>query len=65
LLHYLENGFQETRSPYEGFSSSGYLRANPDVAAAGVNPLEHWIYNGRFEGRSQDSLFNYNEFDFF
>lgn len=39
-----------TRS-LSGFDAAAYLRANPDVAAAGVDPLEHWQNNGRFEGR--------------
>ena len=28
-----------------------YLSANPDVAAAGVNPLDHWHEFGWTEGR--------------
>ena len=43
----------------------GFLQFNPDVAAAGLNPLEHWISHGQFEGRGQFGIFNYNEFDFF
>ncbi|AQR60878.1 phytanoyl-CoA dioxygenase [Brevundimonas sp. LM2] len=34
-----------------GFDGSAYLRANPDVAAVGEDPLEHWLKHGRAEGR--------------
>jgi len=30
----------------------GYLAANPDVAAAGINPLDHYLQFGIFEGRT-------------
>ena len=33
-------------------NSSAYLAANPDVAAADVNPLQHYLQFGAFEGRS-------------
>jgi hypothetical protein len=33
------------------FDPERYLRLNPDVAAAGVNPLEHYIQYGRAEKR--------------
>lgn len=33
------------------FDAPAYLRANPDVAAANADPLEHWIHFGRREGR--------------
>lgn len=33
------------------FDSDFYLRANPDVAASGVDPLQHYIDHGRREGR--------------
>jgi hypothetical protein len=38
-------------APAEPFDASLYLEANPDVAAAGVNPFEHYLMHGRFEGR--------------
>jgi serralysin len=34
------------------FNAQGYLLANPDVAAAGVNPLEHYVRYGAMEGRA-------------
>ncbi|MGB3673552.1 MAG: class I SAM-dependent methyltransferase [Candidatus Nanopelagicales bacterium] len=33
------------------FDSEYYLRSNPDVASAGVNPLLHYLRAGRREGR--------------
>ena len=34
------------------FDAAFYLRNNPDVANAGVDPLQHYIRRGRYEGRS-------------
>jgi hypothetical protein len=34
------------------FDTGDYLAANPDVAAAGVNPLLHYLALGIHEGRS-------------
>jgi hypothetical protein len=33
------------------FDPTMYLRANPDVAAAKIDPAAHWVKHGRFEGR--------------
>jgi serralysin len=30
----------------------GHLAANPDVAAAGMNPLDHYLMFGIYEGRT-------------
>ncbi len=35
----------------DGFDPDRYLQANPDVAQAGVDPVEHYLKFGRFEGR--------------
>ena len=37
------------------FDTQGYLAANPDVAAAGVNPLTHYLQFGIYEGRQTGS----------
>jgi hypothetical protein len=37
-------------------ASSNYLAANPDVAAAGMNPLQHYLQFGMGEGRSWGDL---------
>ena len=33
------------------FDGQFYLRANPDVAAARMDPLEHYLMFGIYEGR--------------
>jgi hypothetical protein len=35
----------------QGFDSDFYLTKYPDIAAAGVDPLEHYMLNGWLEGR--------------
>jgi hypothetical protein len=34
-----------------GFSPARYLKLNPDVAAAGVDPAKHYLEHGFQEGR--------------
>jgi GT2 family glycosyltransferase len=51
LVHYLLIGAAEGRDPHPSFKASGYLAANPDVAAAAMNPLVHYLIAGRSEGR--------------
>lgn len=41
-----------------GFSTSAYLAANPDVAAAGVDPYQHYLQYGSSEGRDPSSSFD-------
>lgn len=50
--HYLQTGAGLLHDPGPGFSTRRYLRANPDVAAAGMNPLLHYLRHGRKEGRA-------------
>jgi serralysin len=52
LVHYNMAGWQEGRDPSVGFDTTGYLAANPDVAAAQINPLLHYLLSGMQEGRS-------------
>lgn len=40
------------------FDANYYLAHNPDVAAAGIDPLMHWVQWGSHEGRSPNALFN-------
>ncbi|MGA8707259.1 MAG: hypothetical protein WB646_09750 [Steroidobacteraceae bacterium] len=42
------------------FDCGWYLAAYPDVAAAGVNPLEHYLRHGAAEGRDPGPLFSTN-----
>lgn len=49
LAAYLGAPFEHDPGP--GFSSRHYLLANPDVAAAGIHPLLHYLRYGQAEGR--------------
>lgn len=40
------------------FDSAQYLRSNPDVATAGIDPIEHYLSNGWQEGRYIGPLFD-------
>ena len=44
-------GSAELRQPSLDFDPNAYLAANPDVAAAGTEPIVHFINWGRAEGR--------------
>ena len=50
-MHYLLFGGMEGRDPSSLFDSKWYLQQNPDVRAAGVNPLLHFLRRGESEGR--------------
>ena len=51
LEHFMTSG-NLTRDPMSFFDTSFYLQTNPDVAAAGINPLLHYLENGFQETRS-------------
>ena len=51
LRHYLRHGAAAGAEPHSGFDAAGYLAANADVAAAGVDPLVHYALYGAAEGR--------------
>lgn len=51
VAHFLDNGMALGLDPGPGFSMRRYLQRNPDVAAAGMNPLLHYLAHGRREGR--------------
>lgn len=51
LAHYCTKGWQAKRDPADSFSTRRYLEAYPDVADANINPLAHFITNGKKEGR--------------
>lgn len=58
--HYLAIGWHMRLDPSPVFSTRQYLALNPDVAAAGVCPLDHFAEHGRNEGRV--GIFNYSDF---
>lgn len=51
LKHYLYVGGFEGLDPSEHFDSDWYLATHPDVRAAGLNPLAHYVRFGREEAR--------------
>jgi len=55
-LHYWSEGVRLGLDPAPDFSTSHYLAAHADVAAAGVNPFAHYREEGRNEGRSTKTL---------
>lgn len=50
--HYMRDGWRIGFNPNPYFDTAHYLAANPDVAAAGVNPLWHFAVTGAAEKRS-------------
>jgi lipopolysaccharide biosynthesis protein len=58
VRHYVVFGAKERRDPSRSFSTQAYLEHNPDVAAAAVNPLAHFILHGVAEGRKSYPLLN-------
>jgi len=51
LKHYLLVGGFEGLNPSEDFDSQWYVTTYPDVPAAGLNPLTHYVQHGLSEGR--------------
>lgn len=51
LAHFLSRRLTGEVSPIPEFDSGYYLRENPDVAAAGMDPLEHYLVRGFSEER--------------
>lgn len=49
--HYAQWGGSEGRNPSPWMDTQAYLKSNPDVAAAGVEPLAHYLSWGAQEGR--------------
>jgi hypothetical protein len=56
LVHYLTKGWRQGAAPHPQFDGDLYLQWNPDVKAAGVNPLEHYVRHGQLEGRKQPGI---------
>ncbi len=56
-LHWLAQGWRQGQAPHPGFALDWYLRAYPDVAQAGVQPLWHYLEHGEAEGRQPSPYF--------
>jgi len=52
--HYDIYGWKESRDPCPEFNTDFYLKKNPDVDTAGINPFQHYLEYGREEGRVPD-----------
>lgn len=52
VRHYMSIGWHLGRDPSPKFSTKTYFELNKDVHDAGVNPLEHYIFQGLKEGRN-------------
>jgi GT2 family glycosyltransferase len=51
LEHYIRFGVELQLNPSKKFDTAYYLEANPDVKAAGIHPLLHFVTQGIKEGR--------------
>lgn len=60
--HYNTFGRFEGSDPSASFSTTYYLTTYPDVAAAGVNPFDHFLANGALEMRQPYSDFPTSSF---
>jgi hypothetical protein len=56
IRHFVLQGDREGRPPSQNFDSQHYLRSHPDVAAAGMPPLLHYLTRGIAEGRTYRPL---------
>ena len=54
----MTTAWKEGYDPSPFFSTDYYLAQNPDVAAAGVNPLLHFETYGWHEDRNPSAAFN-------
>ncbi len=58
LAHFLERRHSSTVSPIADFDPAYYLETYPDIAAAGIDPFEHYVNYGAKEGRNPSARFN-------
>ena len=58
LGHFLERRLHGAASPLPEFDAVFYLETYPDVAAAGVDPFEHFLHWGYREGRNPSAGFD-------
>ena len=58
LAHFLHHRTSGTVSPIPEFDAAHYLRRYPDVAAAGMDPFEHYLVSGAAEDREPSTAFD-------
>ena len=56
-LEFITDATKFNLDPHPLFDSDWYIKRNPDVVAAGMNPLEHYLQFGHFEERDPNRLF--------
>jgi hypothetical protein len=56
LRHFLLHRHQGSVRPIAEFDSAWYLATYPDVAAAGMDPMEHYLVQGFREGRNPSGI---------
>lgn len=52
VRHFAEHGWRARLNPNTWFDTAFYLEFYPDIAEAGMNPLFHYAFYGRAEGRT-------------
>jgi glycosyltransferase involved in cell wall biosynthesis len=58
LRHFLDRRFSGEVAPVPLFDPIYYFETNPDVAAAGSDPFEHFLAYGELEGRNPSADFD-------
>lgn len=58
LAHFLARRLSGETSPLAEFDSAWYLKTYPDVAGAGMDPLEHFLVQGHREARNPSPAFD-------
>lgn len=58
LRHFLERRHSGAVSPIAEFDSAWYLETYPDVAEAGMDPVEHYMIQGYMEARNPSPRFD-------
>ena len=58
LRHFLDRRLRGEASPLPEFDPVFYLQTYPDIAAAGVDPFEHFLHWGYREGRNPSAGFD-------
>ncbi len=58
LRHFLDRRLSGEASPLPEFDPRFYLETYPDIAAAGVDPFEHFLHWGYKEGRNPSAGFD-------
>lgn len=59
-IYFLERCVLDSIDPCPFFSTGYYFFHNPDIAGSKLNPLEHYLLHGQFEGRSPHPAFDGN-----